>query len=175
MVQLESAPSGQITLKPEDILPPGEIPQSCPGGYPSSLRRISQGPNTGTHTIKFSVNLRDGGVFPSQNQAVDFGGGPAPVAATHDGAAYAFPVGTPGLGGFGNFVAVLAECEGVKFITLYAHLTSASIPLGGPTKVTKEQSIGLSGRSGTLGDGLHLHYEIISQGSAFNITSWLAR
>ena len=175
MVQLETVPSSFITLNPADILPPGEVPASCPVGYPSALHKVSQGPDVGTHKIGFSVNLRDGGVFPSQHQAIDFAGGPIAVSATHDGQAYAFPPHTPGLAGFGNFVVVLAECQGIKFVTAYAHLTSPSIPLGGPTAVTKGQTLGLSGNSGTLGDGYHLHYEIMAQGQPFDILSWINR
>jgi hypothetical protein len=178
MVQLETAPSALNQLRPGDILPPGDVPESCPAGYPSNNRTIAQGPNTGTHALKFSINLQAVGSFPSQQQALDFGYKglpPQEIRTTHDGQAYALGENTPGLAGFGNFVVVVAECQGLSFITAYAHLSSPIIPMGGPTPVTKGQLIGLSGSSGTMGDGHHVHYEIISKGSPFDILSWIAR
>ncbi|MBI3954683.1 M23 family metallopeptidase [Candidatus Collierbacteria bacterium] len=146
-------------------LPPGVLPDSCPGGLPTQTSfGITQGPRGGTHNSGWRV-LVGGEGFTAEGEAMDYGTPPGTaVIATHNGQAYYFAAGTNYPDGYGNYVAIISTCQGRKILTTYAHLSGGNIPSGGPTPVTKGQVVGFSGNSGTNTTGPHLHYEIFGLG-----------
>lgn len=162
LTQLESTAG---SLRPA-LLPPGDLPDSCPSGSPVA-GRISQGPGVGTHTIAFSISA-GGQTFVSENQAVDYMATTgSPITATHDGQAYFIPFAYSGNSGLGHHVILISTCESHTFATLYGHMLPHIRATGGPVAVTKGQLLGNSGNSGTLGDGPHLHYEIFGLGDIY--------
>lgn len=154
------------------LLPPGALPDSCPQGKPASGYGINQGPNVGTHTSGWGINIAGVG-FVSEGEAIDYGTPMnTPVNATHDGQAYYFPAGDNSPAGYGNYVAIIGSCENpatgktIRFLTAYAHLNAGNIKRGGPTPVKRGQLIGLSDNSGRS-TGPHLHYEIFGLGDIY--------
>lgn len=154
------------------LLPPGVLPDSCPQGKPASGYGINQGPNIGTHTSGWGINIAGVG-FISEGEAIDYGTPMnTPIKATHDGQAYYFQAGDNSPAGYGNYVAILGSCENpatgkkIRFLTTYAHLNAGNIKRGGPTPVKRGQLIGLSDNTGKS-TGPHLHYEIFGLGDIY--------
>ncbi len=69
--------------------------------------------------------------------------------------------------GYGNSVAVY---HGNELITFYAHLSKISVDVG--DKVESGQTIGEAGDTG-IATGVHLHFEVISDGKLLNPTYFL--
>jgi len=154
------------------LLPPGPLPDSCPQGKPASGYGINQGPNVGSHTSGWGINIAGVG-FISEGEAIDYGTPMnTPVKATHDGQAYYFQAGDNSPAGYGNYVAIIGSCDNpatgktIRFLTTYAHLNAGNIKRGGPTPVKRGQLIGLSDNSGRS-TGPHLHYEIFGLGDIY--------
>ncbi|MBI2325781.1 peptidoglycan DD-metalloendopeptidase family protein [Candidatus Collierbacteria bacterium] len=151
------------------LLPPGPLPDSCPQGSPQSGYGVTQGPNVGSHTSGWGINIA-GVAFISEGEAIDYGTPMnTPIYATHDGQAYYYQQYDNPPDGYGNYVAIIGNCpnsatgQTVQFLTTYAHLNAGNISRGGPTTVTRGQMIGLSDNSGHS-TGPHLHYEIFGLG-----------
>ena len=70
-------------------------------------------------------------------------------------------------GGYGNYVVI---DHGNGFLTLYGHLTEASVAVG--QKVDKGQKIGISGTTG-WSTGPHLHFELRYGGNYMNPLSFV--
>jgi len=136
IAQLESQPGLSYNI----TSPTGPIPPGCPSGWPTPSGRITQGPKTSsTH---YGV------------EAIDIGVGlGTPIFATHPGRAIA--VGSSGP--YGNYVDVYGVCQGVSFITRYAHMPN--VPFYGEKLVNTGDQIGVVDNTGNS-TGNHLHYEI---------------
>ncbi len=154
------------------LLPPGPLPDSCPQGSPQSGYSVTQGPNVGSHTSGWGINIA-GVAFVSEGEAIDYGTPMnTPIYATHDGQAYYYQEGDNQPAGYGNYVAVIGNCpntatgQTIQFLTTYAHLNAGNIKRGGPTAVTRGQLIGLTDNSGHS-TGPHLHYEIFGLGDIY--------
>jgi murein DD-endopeptidase MepM/ murein hydrolase activator NlpD len=65
--------------------------------------------------------------------------------------------------GFGNLVVI---DHGYGLVTIYAHLSKINVPKD--LNVKRGDMIGLSGSSGTLSTGPHLHYQINKSGTPVN-------
>ena len=65
--------------------------------------------------------------------------------------------------GFGNYVVI---DHGYGLVSIYAHLSKINVPKD--INVKRGDLIGLSGSSGSLSTGPHLHYEINKYGSPVN-------
>ncbi len=65
--------------------------------------------------------------------------------------------------GFGNYVVI---DHGFGLVSIYGHLSKINVPKD--INVKRGDQIGLSGSSGTLSTGPHLHYEIKKYGSPVN-------
>ena len=151
------------------LLPPGPLPDSCPQGSPQSGYGVTQGPNVGSHTSGWGINIA-GVAFVSEGEAIDYGTPMnTPIYATHDGQAYYYQQYDNPPDGYGNYVAIIGNCpnsatgQTIQFLTTYAHLNAGNISRGGPTTVTRGQMIGLTDNSGHS-TGPHLHYEIFGLG-----------
>jgi murein DD-endopeptidase MepM/ murein hydrolase activator NlpD len=151
------------------LLPPGPLPDSCPQGSPQSGYGVTQGPNIGSHTSGWGINIA-GVAFISEGEAIDYGTPMnTPIYATHDGQAYYYQQYDNPPDGYGNYVAIIGNCpnpatgQTIQFLTTYAHLNAGNISRGGPTTVARGQMIGLSDNSGHS-TGPHLHYEIFGLG-----------
>ncbi|MFZ1290493.1 MAG: peptidoglycan DD-metalloendopeptidase family protein [Melioribacteraceae bacterium] len=66
-------------------------------------------------------------------------------------------------GGYGNTIQL---DHGFGYVTLYAHLSKIKVSKG--QKVKRGDLIGLSGSSGELSTGPHLHYEVLHDGVHLN-------
>ncbi|MCX6333203.1 MAG: M23 family metallopeptidase [Bacteroidia bacterium] len=66
-------------------------------------------------------------------------------------------------GGFGNYVVI---DHGFGLVSIYAHLSSINVPKD--INVKRGDLVGLSGSTGSLSTGPHLHYEIKKYGSPIN-------
>ncbi|MBU1071140.1 M23 family metallopeptidase [Patescibacteria group bacterium] len=121
----------------------GPIPPGCPSIWPvdTSLGNysITQGPQT--NSTHYGV------------EAIDIGGDMIPILATHPGRAIA--VGSSGP--YGNYVDITGICEGINFITRYAHMPA--VPFYGEKLVNTGDTIGITDDTGNS-TGPHLHYEI---------------
>ena len=124
----------------------GNPPDECPDGWPilpfagEGSLPIIQGPyGISTHNTIEAID-----VAASVNH---------PVRATHSG------IGAEGrLGGqYGRHVIIRSTCGGKTFQSVYAHLSTIDAKIVSGAAVTKGQTIGLSGMTGT--DNLHLHYD----------------
>jgi len=154
------------------LLPPGPLPDSCPQGSPQNGYGVTQGPNVGSHTSGWGINIA-GVAFVSEGEAIDYG---TPmntsIYATHDGQAYYYQEGDNQPNGYGNYVAIIGNCpnpatgQTIQFLTTYAHINAGNIKRGGPTPVTRGQLIGLTDNSGHS-TGPHLHYEIFGLGDIY--------
>ena len=72
--------------------------------------------------------------------------------------------------GYGNYVQIdHGKKDGVRYVTLYAHLKSRNVKVG--DYVTKGQKIGYMGNTG-FSTGTHLHFEIIKNGTKVNAMSY---
>lgn len=123
----------------------GTPPDECPDGWPifpsagEGSLPILQGPyGPGSHRTIEAIDI-----------AASIG---HPVRATHSG------IGAEGsLGGaYGRHVIINSSCGGKPFISIYAHLSTIDSKIVSGAAVTKGQTIGLSGITGT--DNAHLHY-----------------
>ena len=124
----------------------GNPPDECPDGWPilpfagEGSLPIIQGPyGISTHNTIEAID-----VAASVNH---------PVRATHSG------IGAEGrLGGqYGRHVIIRSTCGGKTFQSVYAHLSTIDAKIVSGAAVTKGQTIGLSGITGT--DNAHLHYD----------------
>ena len=136
IAQLESVPGMDYVINP----PSGPIPPGCPSIWPTASGRITQGPKTSsTHY---------------GSEAIDIGVGMGtPILTTHPGKAIA--VGSSGP--YGNYVDVYGICQGINYITRYAHMPS--VPFYGEKLVNTGDQIGVVNNTGNS-TGNHLHYEI---------------
>lgn len=163
---LDSSRIGVLDTGRSALLPPGPLPDSCPQGVPQRGFGINQGPNTGSHTSGWGINIA-GQAFTAEGEAIDYGTPiNTPIYATHDGEAYFFQIGDNSPGGYGNYVAIIGSCLGNRFLTTYAHLNTGNIKRGGPTSVKRGDLIGLSDNTGKS-SGPHLHYEIFGLGDIY--------
>jgi murein DD-endopeptidase MepM/ murein hydrolase activator NlpD len=143
IAQLESQPGVNYVI----TSPTGPIPPGCPSGWPTTSGRITQGPKTSSS--HYGVEAIDIGV--------GFG---TPIFSTHPGKAIA--VGSSGP--YGNYVDVYGVCQGVAFVTRYAHMPS--VPFYGERVVAAGDQIGVVDSTGKKANGQssstgnHLHYEI---------------
>ena len=72
--------------------------------------------------------------------------------------------------GYGNYIQIdHGTKNGVRYVTLYAHLKSRYVKAG--DYVTKGQQIGYMGTTG-FSTGTHLHFEIIKNGTKVNAMSY---
>jgi len=124
----------------------GTPPDECPDGWPifpfagEGSLPIIQGPyGPGSHLSIEAIDV-----------AASVG---HPVRATHSG------IGAEGsLGGvYGRHVIISSSCGGKPFVSIYAHLSTIDSKIVSGAAVTKGQTIGLSGITGT--DNAHLHYQ----------------
>jgi murein DD-endopeptidase MepM/ murein hydrolase activator NlpD len=79
------------------------------------------------------------------------------VYATGDGKVVESDFNT---GGFGNYVVI---DHGYGLVSIYAHLSKINVPRD--ANVKRGDFIGLSGSTGSLSTGPHLHYQINKYGS----------
>lgn len=123
----------------------GNPPEECPGPWPiASDLRISQGPGPQHYPIE-SVD-----VSASVGKS---------VYATHGGQAEVIQIGI----GYGYHVKIWSICGGVRFRSVYAHLSVVDSSINGQV-VNFGRELGLSGgQPGTPGSGSstgpHLHYD----------------
>jgi murein DD-endopeptidase MepM/ murein hydrolase activator NlpD len=82
------------------------------------------------------------------------------VYATGDGKVVESDFNT---GGFGNYVVI---DHGYGLVSIYAHLSKINVPKD--VNVKRGDMIGLSGSTGSLSTGPHLHYQINKYGSPVN-------
>lgn len=130
------------------------LSEGCPQGWPFAMPSytvyISQGAD--------GVYTHNG--FEALDITVQTG---TPILATHPGIA---TVINNYLGNtYGNNVRIQSLCNGVPFVSIYAHLTTIDPAVSTGTLVQRGQAIGYSGNTGTNNDGRpsstgpHLHYE----------------
>jgi murein DD-endopeptidase MepM/ murein hydrolase activator NlpD len=121
----------------------GDLPEECPSGWPiTDSAYISQGAYApGCSHSAF------GGL-----EAIDLGGGPFNVVATHAGV-----VTEAGWDDCcGNYIKIGSTCNGLEFYSKYCHLASMSVSPG--DSVAHGTTIGESDNTGTCTTGWHLHY-----------------
>lgn len=129
---------------------PANLPESCPGGWPSSQGCILQGPQTSwTHQGLEAIDIG----------CLSYGDS---VYTTHDGVAT--PLWTSGCG-YG--MDVYSTCNGVKFYTHFCHFPYQT--LNGTTQVKKGDKIGVVDDTG-YSFGNHIHYDLKALG---NINDYL--
>lgn len=130
----------------------GSPPEECPRGWPVDLSeiKITQGPS--------------GSFSHSGQEAIDIDGvgNTTPVKATHKGTAHS---GSSPKGG--NYVTITSTCEGITFISIYAHLGTVFVQDGKPIK--KGETIGITDATGQDITGPHLHYEFQSPANAIKM------
>lgn len=125
----------------------GNPPEDCPRGWPitppsGETFYVTQGP--------------DGPRSHQEAEAIDIGTNKIQgysITARHSGTARVYnDLGSS----YGKHVEIDSVCDGQKFFSRYAHLSSISIRNG--QHVTLGQGLGLSGNTGKS-SGPHLHYE----------------
>ncbi|RLC33784.1 hypothetical protein DRH14_04315 [Candidatus Shapirobacteria bacterium] len=130
-----------------EILFEGEIPEGCPYGWPVSSGRVTQGPATGDRSTHHGVIA----------ESIDFGANEGTgIIATHKGG-----VSCRMGHGYGYFVDLTGDCDGIKFTTRYGHLLEGSAMHCGEV-VEAGTIIGLVDNTGNS-TGNHLHYEIVNK------------
>jgi hypothetical protein len=109
-----------------------------------------------------------GPAYPGSMEAIDFANGF--VVGTPVYAAYPGTVSEAAMNG--NFGGTVTINDSSNFVTRYGHLSKLYVSVG--QHVAKGALIALSGDSGGVSTGAHLHFEVRDEnGAAFPIADWL--
>jgi len=145
---------------------------------PGSVSTIAQSVTTGsrfTYPIRGAVLTQGFGPstlalepamfgFPHFHTGLDLASANTTIVAAADGVAAVVGSGTTG---YGNYVIIV---HGGGFVTLYGHLSSASVSAG--QTVTAGQPIGVEGTTGAS-TGVHLHFEVRLNGTPIDPSPYL--
>lgn len=149
IAQLEGQPGLEYSIAG----PTGPIPPGCPSGWPTSGGVITQGPKTlSSHYATEAIDI-----------GLGFG---LSIYTTHPGRAVSGY--SPS---YGNYVDVYGICEGINYVTRYAHMPNLSFR--GERLVNTGDKIGVVDNTGNS-TGNHLHYEIRG-GALGNINQFLPK
>lgn len=100
----------------------------------------------------------------------DWAGGNGKIIAANSGVVSEVSGGCPNYpsddcgGGYGNYVDIISEVNGKRYLHRYAHLASIAVTKG--SQIQKGQAVGVEGNSGAS-RGTHLHFEIRDAGTEF--------
>lgn len=145
-------PSINVPIQPDILFKEGQTPFYLKSGSSCTLRDT---PRAGDGVFTWPTNYQalSGGAFREGHPGADFAApNGSPVYAADDGTVVF--AGWSGNLGYGNVIVI---DHGNGFWTLYAHLSTVSVPCG--VAVTQAQRIGMSGSTGNSG-GAHLHFEV---------------
>ena len=135
IAQLEGQPGLEYSIAG----PTGPIPPGCPSGWPTTGGVITQGPKTlSSHYATEAIDI-----------GIGFG---SSIYTTHPGRAVSGYSSS-----YGNYVDVYGICEGISYVTRYAHMPNLSFT--GEKLVNTGDQIGVVDNTGNS-TGNHLHYEI---------------
>lgn len=145
-------PSINVPIQPDILFKEGQTPFYLKSGSSCTLRDT---PRVGDGVFTWPTNYQSlsGGAFREGHPGADFAApNGSPLYAADDGTVVF--AGWSGNLGYGNVIVI---DHGNGFWTLYAHLSTVSVPCG--VAVTQAQRIGMSGSTGNSG-GPHLHFEV---------------
>lgn len=133
-------------LAPPLTLNPDQLVESCPDLGVFSGWRVTQGPNAA------------GCSHAGYENTVDYGiGMETPIPAAHDGTVVTMVASSTG---YGNYIDVAAKCNGVGYVTRYAHLSGSTFSMVNMGQsVNRGQIVANSDHTGNS-TGPHLHFEI---------------
>jgi len=140
-VTADTAEKKGVTAAGSATIKIGDPPEECPSGWPTNSGYITQGAYSPPQCSHRSL------------EAIDIGTAQTPVYATHTGVV----ITSEFLNCYGKTVDIKSTCNGREFFSRYSHLETISVSAGQVVKFG--QQIGISGNTGTCGDGLHLHYD----------------
>jgi murein DD-endopeptidase MepM/ murein hydrolase activator NlpD len=121
--------------------PPGDCPLIWPVDGDITISRLPCEP------------LTLGGVTTYHGQSIDIPG-TREVVATHTGTV----VFAGNKSGYGLTVEIKGLCNGIEFVSRYAHLSTIRVKLG--DQVVPKTPLGISGNTGRS-TGVHLHYQFV--------------
>lgn len=131
----------------------GNPPANCPTGWPTPAGTISQGVKGATsHNALFAFG----------EEAIDIAGATVintPTFATFTGTVISLNDADDN--GYGRFVDVAGNCEGISFTARWAHLNSIDALVVKDQPITFGTQIGRVGKTGHV-TGPHLHYSFFS-------------
>lgn len=149
------------------IVPDGIMPKAVPTApRPYYAEVPAAGTVTGTGQFVWPVGGNISQNFVWYHPGIDISNNSAPNVLAADGGTVVI-AGWPAPWAYGNHVLI---DHGNGFSTLYAHLSAIYVSSG--QSVSRGQSIGRMGSTGRS-TGIHLHFEIRSNGTAVNPLSYL--